>query len=82
MFSEIAAIVLVAARLGQFLQFLKVPVILILNFTRPMRLPILINTNSDILYDIPLNYAGGGQHFVSVQMMTSLGVDVSSAFLY
>ena len=31
---------LVAARLGQFLQFLKTQVILIFNFTRPMRLPI------------------------------------------
>ena len=41
MFSEIAEIALVAARLGQFLQFLKTRVILILNFTRPMRLPIL-----------------------------------------
>ena len=36
MFSEIAEIALVAARLGQFQQH----VILILNFTRPMRLPI------------------------------------------
>ena len=35
MFSEIAEIPLVAARLGQFLQFLKTRVILILNFTRP-----------------------------------------------
>ena len=35
MFSEIAEIALVAARLGQFLQFLKTRVILILNFTRP-----------------------------------------------
>ena len=34
-FSEIAEIALVAARLGQFLQFLKTSVILILNFTRP-----------------------------------------------
>ena len=40
MFSEIAGIALVAARLGQFLQFLKTQVILIINFTRPMRLPI------------------------------------------
>ena len=35
MFSEIAEIALVAAGLGQFLQFLKTRVILILNFTRP-----------------------------------------------
>ena len=35
MFSEIAEIARVAARLGQFLQFLKTRVILILNFTRP-----------------------------------------------
>ena len=35
MFSEIAEIALVAARLGQFLQFLKTRVMLILNFTRP-----------------------------------------------
>ena len=35
MFSEIGEIALVAARLGQFLQFLKTRVILILNFTRP-----------------------------------------------
>ena len=35
MFSEIAEIALVAAQLGQFLQFLKTRVILILNFTRP-----------------------------------------------
>ena len=35
MFSEIAEIALVTARLGQFLQFLKTCVILILNFTRP-----------------------------------------------
>ena len=35
MFSEIAEIALVAARPGQFLQFLKTRVILILNFTRP-----------------------------------------------
>ena len=34
-FSEIAEIALVAVRLGQFLQFLKTCVILILNFTRP-----------------------------------------------
>ena len=31
------------ARLGQFLQFLKTRVILILNFTRPVRLPILLH---------------------------------------
>ena len=35
MFSEIAEIALVAVPLGQFLQFLKTRVILILNFTRP-----------------------------------------------
>ena len=35
MFSEIAETALVAARLGQVLQFLKTRVILILNFTRP-----------------------------------------------
>ena len=35
MFSEIAEIALVAARLGQFLQFLKTRMILIRNFTRP-----------------------------------------------
>ena len=35
MFSEIAEIALVAARLGQFMQFLKTRVILNLNFTRP-----------------------------------------------
>ena len=35
MFSEIAEIALLAAPLGQFLQFLKTRVILILNFTRP-----------------------------------------------
>ena len=43
MFSEIAEIALVAARLGQFLQFLKTRVILILNFTRPHA---ITNTNS------------------------------------
>ena len=42
MFSEIAEIALVAARLGQFLQFLKTRVILILNFTRPHA---ITNTN-------------------------------------
>ena len=35
MFSEVAEIALVAARLGQFPQLLKTRVILILNFTRP-----------------------------------------------
>ena len=35
MFSEVAEITLVAARLGQFQQLLKRRVILILNFTRP-----------------------------------------------
>ena len=35
MFSEVAEIALVAARLGQFQQLLKTRVILILNFTRP-----------------------------------------------
>ena len=35
MFSEVAEIALVAARLGQFQQLLKTQVILILNFTRP-----------------------------------------------
>ena len=35
MFSEVAEIAPVAARLGQFQQLLKTPVILILNFTRP-----------------------------------------------
>ena len=49
MFSEIAEIALVAARLGQFLQFLKTRVILILNFTRPMRLHILIKGGQPIL---------------------------------
>ena len=34
-FSEAAEIALVAARLGQFQQLLKIRVILILNFTRP-----------------------------------------------
>mgnify|MGYP000432887179 CR=1 FL=1 len=38
MFSEAAQIALVAARLGQF----QTRVILIPNFTRPMRLPILV----------------------------------------
>ena len=42
MFSEIAEIALVAARLGQFLQFLKTRVTLILNFTRPHA---ITNTN-------------------------------------
>ena len=40
MFSEIAKIAFVAARLEQLLQFRKTRVILILDFTRPMRLPI------------------------------------------
>ena len=35
MFSEVAEIARVAARLGQFQQLLKTRVILILNFTRP-----------------------------------------------
>ena len=35
LFSEVAEIALVAARLGQFQQLLKTRVILILNFTRP-----------------------------------------------
>ena len=35
MFSEVAEIALVAARLWQFQQFLKIRVIFILNFTRP-----------------------------------------------
>ena len=35
MFSEVAEIALVAARLGQFQQLPKTRVILILNFTRP-----------------------------------------------
>ena len=35
MFSEVAEIALVAARLGQFQRLLKTQVILILNFTRP-----------------------------------------------
>ena len=35
MFSEVAEIALVAARLGKFQQLLKTRVILILNFTRP-----------------------------------------------
>ena len=35
MFSEVAEIALVAARLGQFQQLLKTRLILILNFTRP-----------------------------------------------
>ena len=39
-FQKFAGIALVTARLGQFLQFLKTQVIVILNFTRPMRLPI------------------------------------------
>ena len=38
MFSEIAEIARVAARLGQFLQFLKTQVILILNLRGNMRL--------------------------------------------
>ena len=45
MFSEIAEIALVAARLGQFLQFLKTRVILILNFTRPHA---ITNTNASL----------------------------------
>ena len=40
MFSEVAEIALVAARLGQFQQLLKTRVILILNLLGPMRLPI------------------------------------------
>ena len=39
---KFSLIALVAARLGQFQHLLKTRVILILNFTRPMRLPILI----------------------------------------
>ena len=47
MFSEIAEIALVAARLGQFLQFLKTRVILIRNFTRPHA---ITHTNCDLVY--------------------------------
>ena len=51
MFSEIAEIALVAARFGQFLQFLKTQVILILNFSRPMRLPIQTQLESGALHE-------------------------------
>ena len=44
MFSEVAEIALVAARLGQFQQLLKTRVILILNFTRPHA---ITHTNPD-----------------------------------
>ena len=46
MFSEIAEIALVAARLGHFLQFLKTRVILILNFTQPHA---ITHTNYNIM---------------------------------
>ena len=45
MFSEVAEIALVAARLEQFQQLLKTRVILILNFTRPHE---ITNTNLEI----------------------------------
>ena len=44
LFSEVAKIALIAARLGQFQQLLKTLVILILNLLAPMRLPIQIVT--------------------------------------
>ena len=49
MFSEVAEIALVAARLGQFQKLLKTCVILILNITRPIRLHIIISTTSALL---------------------------------
>ena len=51
MFSEIAEIALVAARLGQCLQFLKTRVILILNFTRPHA---ITHTNTFYLLQDPV----------------------------
>jgi hypothetical protein len=44
-FSEVAEIALVAARLGQFQQLLKTRVILILNFTRPHAITYINNRN-------------------------------------
>ena len=49
MFSEVAEIARVAQRLGQFQQLLKTQLILILNFTGPMRLPILTTLDKSIL---------------------------------
>ena len=56
MFSEIA---LVAARLGQFLQFLKTRVILILNFTQPHA---ITNTNSQCLSVFYIVTTGSNLH--------------------
>ena len=52
MFSEVAEIALVAARLGQFQQLPKTRVILILNFTRP--------------HAITYTYSAGYVHLISV----------------
>ena len=52
MFSEIAEIALVAARLGQFLQFLKTRVISILSFTRPHA---ITHTKRIIHYEIKIH---------------------------
>ena len=49
MFSEVAEIALVAARLGQFQQLLKTRVILILNFTRPHAITYTNSQASDIV---------------------------------
>ena len=46
MFSEVAEIALVAARLGQFQQLPKTRVILILNFTRPHAITYTNNYNN------------------------------------
>ena len=48
MFSEVAEIALVAARLGQFQQLLKTQVILILNFTRPHAITYANNQNYNL----------------------------------
>ena len=56
MFSEVAEIALVAARLGQFLQLLKTRVILILNFTRPHAI-----TYTKSKYKPKGLYSGGGK---------------------
>jgi len=47
-FSKVAEITLVAARLGQFHQLLKTRVILILNFTRPHGITSTYNISREI----------------------------------
>ena len=57
MFSEVAEIALVAARLGQFQQLLKTQVILILNFTRPYAITYTNRTEQKTFIDMSMQWS-------------------------